>query len=567
VPRGFKRIEKKQMKITNYKNTTIAGWMVLFVLLCTSCVEDQGNYDYREINKITISGINPTTTPYYVPLGDSLKITPTLTFSLGEEHDTYRYEWHLMDATDNAHISKAILSAERNLAIIMGGPISASGTYTLMYCVTNATTGVRYDHVFRIVVQDRTLQGYIMLCERENNGFDIDLISVFQDTLTQYHNVLDLFESQLPRTGAKPLDLVCYGDNISPSVLAAAKGKRYAVWVLTDQSTNRLRVENFEYQPEFNIAGISMMSAKYLPSGGNIVAEKMFSVSGHASSGGRNYIYSNGNYFFYNLEHSSYFYSLPVNSISVADLPYKTSPFLFCGLGGAILFDETNNRFEFHQASGPQLTGNSNYVFRTVRLTGGNYFNWQDPDYRLVYLDTRNGSTSRDLATGYAIVKNVATSKYEFLQMSITSMAAAAQLGKMEFPEGFDLESIQYFAYHLTLPYLYCATEDRVYRINTQAMNVFEDITSQVLPSGHKISKMKSSSIRFDRSNLIVVASYDSNGASGKNGQLALYEVEDGTGNLILAKHPQQPTAIGYQIDMKWTGFGKIINVDYKLPQ
>lgn len=98
-------------------------------------------------------------------------------------------------------------------------------------------------------------------------------------------------------------------------------------------------------------------------------------------------------------------------------------------------------------------------------------------------------------------------------------------------------------------------------------MNAFEDVTAQVLPAGHKISKMKSSSVRFDRSDLIVVASYNPDGTPGENGQLALYEVEDGTGNLKLAKHPIQPTGAGYQIDMKWTGFGKIINVDYKRPQ
>jgi hypothetical protein len=176
--------------------------------------------------------------------------------------------------------------------------------------------------------------------------------------------------------------------------------------------------------------------------------------------------------------------------------------------------------------------------------------------------------------SGYAVVKNVGTGRYELLQMSIalgvvggTLESMASQQGKAEFPAGINLDDIKFYAYHTTLPYLYLATEDKVYRVNTTTMAALEDITTQVLPAGHKISKLKSSAVRFSRTNLIVVASYSPNGQAGQNGQLAFYSVEDGTGNLILAKHPASPTASGYQIDMKWTGFGKIINVDYKQPQ
>jgi hypothetical protein len=557
-----------RMKINNFKNETITGLIVfLFSITFTSCVEDTGNYNYKEINTISISGINGLDNPYRVGLGDSLIITPALTFLLGEDKDTCKYEWHLLKKAA-PYESDGLISSERNLEIIAGGLIPSAGEYLLMYCVTNLSTGLRYDHVFKILVEDRMLNGYIMLCERENDSFDIDLISIYQDTLKQYHNVLEIYNSELPRLDRKPLDLLCYGDHMSPNLTAG--GRKYAVWILTDKSTDRVRVENFEYQPEYNIASISRIVSKYLPAGKNIVADKLFSVSLHTSSSGKNYLYFNGNFFFYNFSPMGWLYTLPVNAPSITEEPYKVAPYLYTTNSGAIMFDETHNRFEFHKAGTMEITnGSTASILRTFRLSGSNYFDWQNPDYRLLYMSNRTAT-----GQGYAIVKNAGTGKYELLQMSIalgivggTLESMASQQGKAEFPAGINLDDIRFYAYHTTLPYLYLATEDKVYRINTTTMAALEDISSQVLPSGHKISKMKSSAIRFPRTALIMLASYDPNKPAGQNGQLAFYGVEDGTGDLQLAKHPASPTAAGYQIDMKWTGFGKIINVDYKQPQ
>ncbi|MDR3338498.1 MAG: hypothetical protein LBT25_00130 [Candidatus Symbiothrix sp.] len=549
-----------------FNKKKVTGWiMIFFFIAFTSCIEDKGNYDYWEINTVDIAGISAT--PYYVGLGESFKITPVLTFSLGEEHDAFQYEWHLMQSTGTIKQSAGILSDQKNLDIIIGGLINAAGTYRIMYCITNLTTGVRYDYLFSVVVQDRMLVGYIVLCEKESNTFDIDLISLYRDTLTQYHNVLDVYDSALPRTDRKPIDLICYGDYLSPS--PTASGRKYAIWILTDKGTDRVRVENMEYIPEFNLSSRLMaLNPKYRPADGNLVADRIFSVSNHVSSYGKDYLYANGNYFFHNWVMVSWFYNLPVNSMSVNEAPYKAAPYIFMTSGGAILFDETHNRFEAHLAGSNELNASSSTLLHTTRLTNGTYFDWQDPDYRLVYMDNRT------ISLGYAIVNNTRTNRYEFLQMTVGEIVvnnylstSASQSGKAEFPVGTNLDNIKFYAYHSTLPYLYLASEDRVYRINTSAMTTLDDITAQVLPAGHKISKMKNSAIRFPRTNQMVIASYNPAGQTGENGQLAFYEVEDGTGNLILAKHPASPTVDGYQIDMKWTGFGKIINVDYKNPQ
>jgi hypothetical protein len=226
---------------------------------------------------------------------------------------------------------------------------------------------------------------------------------------------------------------------------------------------------------------------------------------------------------------------------------------------GALVFNEDDNRFEWQNANtGTGATSARN--LRTSRLTTGTMFNWENPDYRLVYMGNMTHTA------GFAVVKNVATGQFEYLRMNFSSInTEPPQIGYGIFPGGLDLESVRFFAHHNGLPYLFCVSDDdKLYRVNVNAMQQWDDVTSQVLPAGHRFSNVKNSAIRFDRKNLIVVCTYDPNGEAGKNGQLALYNVQDGTGNLNLAKHPTSPTAAGYQIDMKWGGFGKIIAVDYK---
>ena len=292
------------------------------------------------------------------------------------------------------------------------------------------------------------------------------------------------------------------------------------------------------------------------------MAEKMTAPVANTANMGVNYTYFKGNWFWYNWPGSStYFYLSPINAPSSTAAPYKAAPYIFAyGTRAAVLFNEDEHRFEWQNSSS---SGNSAATQCTRRFTADDtYFNWENSNYRLVYMG------NRDYSIGFAVVKNVASGKYELLQMDIASLnQPPRKLGQAEFPEGVNWENIQFFAYHVSLPYLFCATEDRLYRINTTAMQQWDDVTSSVLPAGHKISKIKNSAIRFSGSGRIIVATYDPNGQVGKNGQLALYNVEDGTGNLNLAKHPAQPTANGYQIDMKWTGFGKIIGIDYKEPK
>lgn len=78
---------------------------VLYIIITfgvVSCYEDKGNYDYKEINEISISGIQES---YERMKWQDLRITPQLSFSL-HENDSLTYCWEIDGRT---------VSTERNL--------------------------------------------------------------------------------------------------------------------------------------------------------------------------------------------------------------------------------------------------------------------------------------------------------------------------------------------------------------------------------------------------------------------------------------------------------------------
>jgi hypothetical protein len=200
-------------------------------------------------------------------------------------------------------------------------------------------------------------------------------------------------------------------------------------------------------------------------------------------------------------------------------------------------------------------------MYSTPLAAGTQTFDWQNPNYRLMYMGNRTRSN------GFAVVKNVQTSRYEYLDWIVSGdgTTAPTKNSRKDFPldDSVPFDDFLHYALHTTTPYLFCATENRLYRIDVLSMTGWEDVTDQVLPEGHLFSKVTTSAT-YPRSGMIVVCTYDPFGVPGENGRLALYTVEHGTGKLILAKHPAEPLSSGYQIDMEWGGFGKIIGIDYR---
>ena len=68
-------------------------FVVMFLLIITSCYEDKGNYDYKNINEVTVK-----LPKKYFPnliMGDPIVIEPEITFKNPKDTAYFKYEWYL----------------------------------------------------------------------------------------------------------------------------------------------------------------------------------------------------------------------------------------------------------------------------------------------------------------------------------------------------------------------------------------------------------------------------------------------------------------------------------------
>ena len=129
---------------------------VMSLLAITSCYEDKGNYDYREMNDIEISV--ETESSFYA-LGDKVISKPELVFTLGKENSDLSYEW-----TFDGHV----IGDTKDLEWIAD---TIASTKELRLAVLDNNTGVTYFGSTYISVSSAyASNGWVVLSEKEGNS-------------------------------------------------------------------------------------------------------------------------------------------------------------------------------------------------------------------------------------------------------------------------------------------------------------------------------------------------------------------------------------------------------------
>jgi len=110
-------IKKIQIKIA----------VMLLLILASSCVSDEGNYNYTDINTLNVTGID---NEYTVYTGESFKISPNLnpTKDDGTDPNRYTFEWVALKGT------RTVIGTTKDFdAAIKLSP----GQYKIYYLITD----------------------------------------------------------------------------------------------------------------------------------------------------------------------------------------------------------------------------------------------------------------------------------------------------------------------------------------------------------------------------------------------------------------------------------------------
>ena len=532
---------------------------ILFVtiFLGTSCIDDLGNYDYNQVSRAIIVDSDKDT---YIDVasGEILHIEPGISFTSGLGEGDFRYEWHNYRISDRRTI-EIFHTNVPVLDTILPSSMSKTGRYQLYFKAFNNKTNAAYTKLFVVDVRNKIQVGYLALTEKAE-GLELDLVANFNDTLTLYTNILERMESEYPRKERTPIKIMTFNDIFAPSPYDTGTTGRimYGVYILSKEGTEKVNAVDFSFKGEdYSLDKITAFPAGYKPQ--NTIAQTAFC---NPTTQSQAYFYIEGNWFLYNMDMVPFYLSYPMNNYvnsSNQKIPYKVSPTIAHSNASAVVFfNEDEHRF-MRQRGNMMDFYNSSSVLTShiIEDRDGAPFLFNNRSYNLVHLGNRANISAT--SSGYAVVHNTATSGYELLSFNFSPTAVTAT-GRGDFPSSINIPDLKYYVMHPVEPFLYCATDTRIYRVHTGTMNVV-DLTSSLVPSGHRISffgslypKLRNPTARFS------LATYDPGKDLETCGTLQILEISDtNSGTLALGKHPKETDKT-----LTWSGMGKIVSVDYK---
>ena len=179
-------------------------------MLAGGCYRDRGNYDYRDINEITIGARGFEGTDYKLRSGvDVLRIEPDIRASLDPAFSgSYDFEWVVTGQVRNPG-ERTVIARTRNLDYAVELP---SDEYVLALRITDPATGLMFSRRTRISVSTAYTRGWLVAAEDAAGQAVVDMVSISRDTLFQR----DVIHGDTPHSG--PLHIWCDNNEYTAQV-------------------------------------------------------------------------------------------------------------------------------------------------------------------------------------------------------------------------------------------------------------------------------------------------------------------------------------------------------------
>jgi len=364
----------------------IIGLSSLGIVL--SCAKDLGNYDYQDINEITITDIDNN----YSRLTtiDTLKINPKIELTENIT-DPNRLEYIWVIKQGNNVIDTA--GKEKDLKYHIKLP---PNNYVIQLRIQDRTTKVTWTKKANLAIGTQYSKGLYLIGENADGNAELDLISMVRDTFV-VHNILQ--ENGLP--------------TLKGPFLAQHTGGNEAtikMWISTNTGAYYVDRVTLKGNPN-NTFGRLVYTTDNIDKGKEfplILAPQIISSNGNNGNVYNRVILTNtGNIYANSLWGAPDFYANPINRLKDSfNTLIKSAPYLFYSIGSLnsiLWYDANKNRFLNFTSLG------FNTSSETLPDAGTDPFPWNQEatGRKLIYGEnTRNSDGGSAQGNSFAILKD-----------------------------------------------------------------------------------------------------------------------------------------------------------------
>lgn len=145
---------------------------LIVLITAIGCYKDKGNYDLREINKISF--VKNGSDSIQINQFDMLMVEPSIDQTMSHSEDNLDHKWtvYLHDEPMSGVIHEE-LAQTKNLNVQFG---LRPDRYTLLYTVTDRNTGVSEFKKYFLQVGSKLSEGWLMISEDIEGDRDVDLL-------------------------------------------------------------------------------------------------------------------------------------------------------------------------------------------------------------------------------------------------------------------------------------------------------------------------------------------------------------------------------------------------------
>lgn len=531
-----------------------------------ACYEDKGNYDYTELNEISV--VAPSAgTHYAIDRYDTLHIEPQLAFTQGAMDDSQlEFLWEMyLDDWANTEAKAVVLGRERILDAMIARPESTTD-YALVLTVTDKRTGAAYRTKYSVAIQPSVLSGLMVLQDDQGRCRLDYLASVHAEpSFVENRHIKDVYAV----------------NNDGASLAGIPRGVSFS---LVEKSSYEPQVKNLYLWTDRQVARISSsdFTIEHLDNDLFMVAPGKLDVANIDRSGRFCYctiMVNDGKAHALNQQATlSFGYQFsrelkPNNSLAgdIRIAPYVYQPDLFGSQTGycAILYDEAGQRFvkvasgydaepalfAFNQQEEANVSSlfDVNHIGMDMLWMGRNYGSlacavFTDGQRRHLYRMRFNvASTTTDAASGEEV---------------INPMVYRQAYGKDDLSAATDGDQARFFecGRYAVNTFMYATTRN-IYTYDFNAKRAI--LLNDPFPEGEEITALRIYNVEYYTANLqnvsgtlLYVATWD--GSQGRVYEFPINRTtlrfnnrEDADGNLKAPYHV-------------FTGFGKVVDMCVK---